>query len=99
MQWNSLKSVLDQLAGTPQDNLAADKMEELWKRKQRIYADAKEDALHDIQDAAMNMQADIKHIGSEAAHCIPAKSEEAINAALKEKYEQACQPWVREVRL
>ena len=87
----TLKSVLDQLAGTPQDHLATDKMEELWKRKQRIYADAKEDALHDIQNAAMNMQADIKHIGQEAAYCIPAESEEAIDAALKEKYEQACQ--------
>lgn len=88
---HNLKSVLDHQVGTQQDNLAVDKMEALWKRKQRIYADAKEDALHAIQDAAMNMQADIKHIGQEAAQCVPAKSEDAIEAALKEKYEQACQ--------
>lgn len=87
----TLKSVLDELAGTPQDDQAADKAEELLKRKQRIYHDAEKDALNAVQDLTMNLQSDIKLLGKQTASCIPAESEAALKTALEEKTQQVGQ--------
>lgn len=79
----TLKAALDENAGLPQDDVQANKAEDLLKRKQRIIADAKADALEAIQHEAMGLQSDIAYIGRKAANdCLDAKSEEGV----KEKF-------------